>query len=84
MRSPVLAACWITCLAIVLLRALAATASMRLDAAAPDVWGGKMEHCAIAVGMIGGAILGMFANPVLGSIAIGVMTAGLVWLTTCA
>jgi len=80
----VLAACGFVCLAIALPRLLAATASTSLSAAAQAAWGGKMEHCAIAVGMIGGAILGMFANPMLGAIAIGVMTAGLVWLTTCA
>ena len=45
--------------------------------------GGKAEHCALAVGMIAGGLLGFIANPAFGSIAIGVMTAGIVWLGHC-
>ena len=48
-----------------------------------EALGGKAEHCALAVGMIAGGILGLIANPLLGAVAIGFMTAGLVWLTTC-
>ena len=76
----VLAAATLGGIAITLLYRLTATASAGLPAV---VWGGKMEHCAIAVGMIGGAILGVFANPLCGPIAFGVVTAGLVWLLTC-
>ena len=52
-------------------------------AALAEAVGGKMEHCALAVGMIAGGILGLIANPVLGAAAIGAMTAGIVWLTFC-
>ena len=48
-----------------------------------EALGGKAEHCALAVGMIAGGMLGLIANPFLGAVAIGFMTAGLVWLTTC-
>ncbi len=48
-----------------------------------EALGGKVEHCALAVGMIAGGMLGLITNPFLGAVAIGFMTAGLVWLTTC-
>lgn len=76
-----IAALSIACLALFWGHRLAGTDSPP-EVTAAD-WGGKVEHCAIAVGMIGGAILSMFANPAAGPIAIGVITAGLVWLTFC-
>ena len=80
----VVAICALAVLVLTLRLDLAAIGALERTITAQSAWGGKMEHCSIAVGMIGGAILGMFANPMLGAIAIGVMTAGLVWLTTCA
>ena len=80
----VLAAGAIAALGIALASGFDHTTAPDIAASARAVWGGKMEHCGIAIGMIGGAILGMFANPLIGPIAIGIMTGGLVWLLTCA
>ena len=54
------------------LATLVVAAQLAVSGAAspPDLagdMGGKAEHCAIAVGMIGGGILGMVTNPALGA-----------------
>ena len=46
--------------------------------------GGKAEHCALAIGMMAGAILSLFANPVFAPASLGVMSLGLAWMVgTC-
>ena len=47
-------------------------------------WGGKAEHCAMAIGVIGASILSLFANPLSGPVAVGAMSLGLIWMVaTC-
>ena len=46
--------------------------------------GGKAEHCAMAIGVIGASILSLFANPLSGPAAVGAMSLGLIWMVaTC-
>ena len=47
-------------------------------------WGGKAEHCAMAIGVIGASILSLFANPLAGPGAVAAMSLGLIWMVaTC-
>ncbi len=52
--------------------------------AAAEALGGKAEHCALAIGMIAGGLLSLFANPVFAPASLGVMSVGLSWMVgTC-
>jgi hypothetical protein len=60
------------------------SAGMTEDAPSREGWGGKAEHCAMAIGAIGASILSLFANPLIAPVSVGVMSLGLIWMVaTC-
>jgi hypothetical protein len=60
------------------------SSGMPEDSPNREGWGGKAEHCALAIGAIGASILSLFANPLVAPVSVGVMSLGLIWMVaTC-
>lgn len=86
MRRFLFAAAILTAAAVCLaLRpALPPSADPPLGLDAVEALGGKAEHCALAIGMIAGGLLSLFANPVCAPASVGVIGLGLGWMVgTC-